>query len=240
MTEQALILAGGLGTRLGDITRDLPKPMVPVGDKPFLEWLLDHLGSYGIKNFVLCVGHRADKIQEYFADGSAWGYKIQYSFEKELLGTGGAIKQARGLLHDRFFVVSGDNYLTLDYRDFDDRFDASRFIGLLACWRNSPPLFRSNVKLSEDRRIIEAYDYINPAGKDYVDSGIKLFSKALFDYFESDVKFSLEVDVLAKIAAEGGLQAYPIAEPPLDVGTPDGLANVREKLLRTSRRTHVS
>src|SRR3954469_11567308 len=101
---QAVILAGGLGTRLGSLTGDLPKPMVDICGKPFLEYELELLRDHGVTRVVLCVGHLGHKIQEYFTDGSALDLDIQYSFEDEghLMGTAGAVKQAENLLEERF------------------------------------------------------------------------------------------------------------------------------------------
>src|SRR5690606_19639617 len=89
-----LLLAGGLGTRLMPLTEHLPKPMAPVGNRPWLEHLIIHLREQGFKRFVIAVKHHPDKIRDYFEDGSQWGVSIQYALETTLLGTAGAIKNA--------------------------------------------------------------------------------------------------------------------------------------------------
>ncbi|MBN2908903.1 NDP-sugar synthase [Polycladomyces sp. WAk] len=105
---KALLLAGGLGTRLRPLTEHLPKPMAPVVNRPWLEHLILHLKSQGISEFVIAVKHNADVIRRYFEDGSKFGVRIEYSQEPELLGTAGAIKHAEQLLTDRFIVVNAD------------------------------------------------------------------------------------------------------------------------------------
>ena len=234
MTSQALILAGGLGTRLGEITKNIPKPMVPVGDKPFLHWLVELLKRSGINRFVLCTGYLSEKIEEYFGDGTKFGCSIQYSAEQTPLGTGGAIKKAAGLLEETFLVLSGDNYLPLNFRDYVNSFsrqsEKTSVGGMLACWDNEPPMFRSNVLLDENSRKILSYDFKSDEGKNFVDIGVKIFNHRLFDYFPAQEKFSLEIDCMGRMAADGLLTGYPVEFPPLDVGTHEGLTLVRAKL----------
>lgn len=230
MIDQALILAGGLGTRLGEITQNIPKPMVPVGDKPFLEWLMRHLAQQGITHFVLCIGYLAEKIKNHFEDGSAFGWKIDYSVEKELLGTGGALQKAFPLLHENFLVISGDNFLEFNYHDFFQKFLMRKATGMLCCWPNDPPLFKSNVQLDISSSRILSYDFHSDSRKNFVDVGVKLFNKKLIDYFPDEQKFSLEIDVLPQIVKDRGLYGYPVEHPPLDVGTLEGLETVRKTL----------
>jgi mannose-1-phosphate guanylyltransferase len=105
---KALLLAGGLGTRLRPLTENMAKPMALVGNRPWLEHLVTHLKRQGIHDFVIAVKHYPEMIQEYFGDGQAWGVSIEYAVEKTLLGTAGAIKNAERLLGDRFLVVNAD------------------------------------------------------------------------------------------------------------------------------------
>ena len=100
---------------------------------------------------------------------------------------------------------------------------------MLACWKIQPG-FQGNLLLEKSTGRVLDYEYRNPAGKNYLDSGIKVFSKSLFSYFPDQPVFSLEEDVMEKIAKKGLLGSYPIADPPLDVGTPENLKIVRKKL----------
>ncbi|MGH9910375.1 MAG: sugar phosphate nucleotidyltransferase, partial [Nitrososphaerales archaeon] len=114
MGLQAVILVGGLGTRLRDIVKDRPKPLALINGRPFLEYQIAFLKKYNIRDIVLCIGYQGEKIEEYFSDGIRHGVSIRYSREKELLGTGGAIKNARNLLEKRFFVLNGDTLFLID------------------------------------------------------------------------------------------------------------------------------
>jgi D-glycero-alpha-D-manno-heptose 1-phosphate guanylyltransferase len=112
---QAVILAGGMGTRLKSVVSDVPKPMAPVNGKPFLEYLLQQLIRSNIRNVILSVGYKWEIIRDYFGDGAKWGLNIQYAVENEPLGTGGAIREASRLVTaDAFIVMNGDSYFDID------------------------------------------------------------------------------------------------------------------------------
>ncbi len=111
---QALILVGGLGKRLRPLTENIPKPMVNVRGRPFLELKLEHLKRYGIEDIVFCVGYLGNKVEEHFGNGKKFGMNINYSYEKELLGTGGAIKNAENLIRGDFLAMNGDSFIELN------------------------------------------------------------------------------------------------------------------------------
>lgn len=104
----ALLLAGGLGTRLRPLTEQMPKPMALVANRPWLEHLVIHLKNQGIYDFVFAVKHYHEQIRDHFGDGSKWGVSILYALEQSLLGTAGAIKNAESMLDERFVVVNAD------------------------------------------------------------------------------------------------------------------------------------
>lgn len=112
-TVDAILLAGGRGTRLGPYTAVLPKPLVPLGDRPVLEILLRRLRRHGLKRLVICTGHLAELLQAYFGDGERFGVELHYSREPEPLGTAGPIRLVEGL-GDPFVVMNGDLLTTLD------------------------------------------------------------------------------------------------------------------------------
>ena len=115
MDIQVVILAGGLATRFGELTKNRPKSMVEILDKPFLAYQLELLRAKGIIDIVLCIGHLGTQIREIFGDGSKYGVHISYSVEDKPLGTAGALKNAESLLGNIFFVMYGDSYLFLDF-----------------------------------------------------------------------------------------------------------------------------
>jgi mannose-1-phosphate guanylyltransferase len=117
---KALVLAAGKGTRLRPITDYIPKPMVPLHGKPLLEWVILHLISYGIRDYVIAVSYLAEQIENYFGNGARWGIHIEYSRGESPAGKAGEVWRSRGLLEDerRFLVVPGDTICHLDYGEF--------------------------------------------------------------------------------------------------------------------------
>ncbi len=113
---KAIILAGGLGERLRPLTNNVPKPLLLVKGKPILEHAIENFKKHGIKNIILAVGYRADKIKEYFGDGSKFGVNISYCIENEPLGTGGAIKKASENIKETFIAINGDNVADFDWK----------------------------------------------------------------------------------------------------------------------------
>src|SRR5947207_2134953 len=119
----AVILAGGLATRLKELTATTPKALIEVAGQPFLWHQLQLLKRNGINQVVLLVGHFGEAIQDRFGDGSEFGMTLEYSFDgPTLLGTGGAIRRALALLPEQFFVLYGDSYLPCDYRSIQEAF----------------------------------------------------------------------------------------------------------------------
>ena len=115
---QAIILAGGLGTRLRSVVSDRPKPMALVEGKPFLEYVLQGLKKSGIDDIIFAVGYKGGMVEEYFGDGSRFGIRARYAYEEELLGTAGAIKNAGKYVTDeQFFVLNGDTFYQMDFGD---------------------------------------------------------------------------------------------------------------------------
>jgi mannose-1-phosphate guanylyltransferase len=115
MIEQAIILAGGLGTRLRPLTEETPKPLLPIKGIPMIEHLILQMKKYGVQNVVLSIGYKAKQIQDYFGAGSKLGVNVSYSIEDSPLGTGGAIKKAAQGLKKPFFLAWGDNLMDIDF-----------------------------------------------------------------------------------------------------------------------------
>lgn len=113
MLTTALILAGGLGTRLRPLTDTIPKPLLPIQGKPILEHVVTQLRKHGVKSIILSIGYKHEEIQAYFGNGKKWGVTITYSIEDQPLGTGGAIRKAVG--KTPLFVVWGDNLMDVEY-----------------------------------------------------------------------------------------------------------------------------
>lgn len=229
MSLQAAILAGGPGTRLRPLTDRVPKPMVPVAGRPYLEYQLDWLRGLGITDVVLLVGYLTEKIEEHFGDGAAFGVSIRYSREPRPAGTGGALRLALPLLAESFLVLNGDSYLPIDYRGLTERLESSSAEAVLAVYDNAleDAGVRNNLELDGDR--VARYDKTGAAGLTHVDAGaIALRRRALL---EGGV-WSLENDLFPRLIARGALAAFPVRQRFYDMGTPAGLAMLESFLNR--------
>src|SRR6187455_2302673 len=148
----AVILAGGLATRLRPLTEKIPKALIEVAGHPFLWHQIQLLKSKGIRHIVLSVGYLGEQIQTLYGDGSQLGVRLEYSFDGPvLLGTAGAIRNALILLPERFFVLYGDSYLTCDYRAVESSFRESDLPGLMTVYRNDGLFDSSNVEYDGSR-----------------------------------------------------------------------------------------
>ena len=136
---QAVILAGGKGTRLHPLTTNVPKPMVPLFDKPVMEHCINLLIKHGITDIIITVSYLANEIMQYFGDGSRWGVKIRYSVESEPLGTAGGVKLVQDMINERFVVVSGDAVTDLDLSEAIDRHVSASAVASMLLYKVDDP-----------------------------------------------------------------------------------------------------
>ncbi|MDQ6799961.1 MAG: sugar phosphate nucleotidyltransferase, partial [Acidobacteriota bacterium] len=212
------ILAGGLGTRLGEIARDLPKPMVPIGDRPFLEFVIESFAQRGLRDFVLLTGHRGEVIEKYFGDGKRFGVHIDYSRELAPLGTGGAIRQARASLGDRFLLTYGDVLRRFDY----DRFVREHDEPCLAVYRR---ISAGNTDVDGDRVI--RFDKRAPE-LPFIDAGFSVMPSSVIDWLPENGSF--EEIVFPRLAKERALACEVVDQNFFEIGTPEGLERTRKAL----------
>jgi mannose-1-phosphate guanylyltransferase len=227
---QAVILAGGLGTRLKPLTERIPKVMTQVMGKPFLLHLLELLKRDGIHDIVLCVGYRGGQIRDFFGNGEDLGISIKYSEEKgELLGTGGALKQAQRLLGEHFFVVNGDTYIPLKYGEVDKAFIKRTKKALMVVYRGATGV-RNNVELG-DRLMVIKHDKegLSPNLK-YIDAGVLVLKREVLDLIPDGCSISLEKGLYSPLMHQRELAAYITEQRFYDMGTPEGLKIFEEFL----------
>lgn len=230
---QAVILAGGLGTRLGDITKSVPKPMVVVAGKPYLEHQLAMLGGQGFCDVLLLTGYLGEQIEDYFGDGSSRGFSIRYSRETTPQGTGGALRDAAALLATQFLLVYGDSFLPIDYTAVADRLiESTDAIGVVVVYDNAEATtVANNIALDAKGHVARyAKDAPPAANLRYVDAGVLAFRRRVLDYLPAGRSVSLEQEVYPQLIAEHRLLGYPTTQRFYDIGTPDRLASI-ERLL---------
>jgi len=233
---QAVILAGGLGTRMRPITETIPKPMIAVAGKPFLRQQLKLLRHAGIERALLLVAYRGEQIQEYFGDGARFGCDIAYSFEPTPLGTGGALKNAEGQLQDYFLLVNGDTYLAIDYRALVKEFVKANCCALIVAYekpavsQHIPASLLSNNLGVDTHGVVTAYRKRDPEGLSHIDAGVIVLKKEILAGLPARQKCSLEEEIYPSLIARGEMRAWVTHEPFYDMGSPEGLAALEEKL----------
>jgi mannose-1-phosphate guanylyltransferase len=236
-TCRVFILAGGRGTRLRALFPDQPKPMVPVAGQPFLLRQVSLLAGQGFRDFVLCVGYRAEQIAGYFGDGVRWGVRIAYSSESQPLGTAGALKQAAGFWSGAALVLNGDTYLDTDYQALVRQHcqQAARgAAGSLGLLRVDDCSRYGQVRLAPDGRIRQFVEkQAAPAQPGLVNAGAYVLEPSILEAIPAGRAVSIEYDTFpALLAAGAGLFGVALEGTFIDIGTPEGHAALEQRLAR--------
>jgi NDP-sugar pyrophosphorylase family protein len=226
MSLPVAILAGGLATRLGDITQKIPKSLLDVAGRPFAERQLELLKRHGITHVLFCVGHLGEQIEAALGDGSRLGMRVDYSYDgPQLLGTGGALRRALPLLGDAFFVLYGDSYLDCSYEQVEQAFWDSGKPALMTVCRNEDRWDKSNV-LFRDGSIVR-YDKKNRTpDMQHIDYGLGVFRAEALAAYPVDRKFDLE-SVYQDFLAKDLLAGCEIKERFYEIGSAAGLEEIR-------------
>ena len=228
---KALILAGGFGTRLKSIAIDVPKPMMPIAGKPFLEHQIIFLKENRITDIILSVHNMADKIKSYFGDGKKFGVNITYSEEEYPLGTAGAIKKAERYIDNTFLVLNGDSYSQINLDKLIDFHKSKRSKSTITLSKVSDSSSYGNVLLQEDKIINFLEKVENQEG--LVNTGIYVFEPSIFDYIEPEKKVSLENEIFPNLAKQGILWGFPFNGYFMDIGRPETYAKFKRDVLGT-------
>lgn len=224
---QALILAGGLGTRLQAVLQDRPKPMVEARGKPFLEYQIEQLREQGLTDLILCVGHLAPQISEYFGAGQRWGVHIRYAVETDLLGTAGAIRNACHFIEGTFLVLNGDSYLEMRFRDLlafhqHQRSIDQRALGTIAAVRVEDGAAYGLLELDEHGRIL-CFREKAGSGGGWINGGVYVLEPDVLGCIPAGRAVSIERDTFPLVLDRGWhLFGYRVQGFFVDIGTPEG------------------
>ena len=233
---QAVIMAGGKGTRLASLTKgEIPKPMVPVMDRPLLEWQIDQLKRYNITDIIMIIGHLGHKIRDHFGDGSSFGVQIRYLEEHEPLGTAGAFYYLKDMLADEYFLlVFGDVFFDIDIPRMERFHHENSALATLFVHPNGHPFDSDLVTLGRDCRV-EAFDSKHNT-RDYwydncVNAGFYILNKEICEVIETPVKTDLEKEVLQPLIESGkAVYGYRSPEYIKDVGTVERIEKTIEDI----------
>jgi N-acetyl-alpha-D-muramate 1-phosphate uridylyltransferase len=219
---QVAILAGGLATRLGPLTKETPKSLINIRGKPFLQYQLEFLKKGGVEDVVLCIGHLGENIGKYFGDGREFGINIKYSYDGDkLLGTAGALKNAERLLEDGFIVMYGDSYLFLDFPAVVSFFRKFDKLGLMVVYKNTDRYDKSNVVI--DGNLVREYNK-KMGTKDmvYIDYGASILRKEALKLVPRSQPYSLE-KLFSQLIDRKQLLAYEVGRRFYQIGSLEGL-----------------
>lgn len=196
---KAVILAGGFGKRLKPLTDQRPKPMIEVLNIPIVEWQVRWLRKFGVKDFVLCTGYMGEQISDHIGDGSRFGARVEYSIEKEPLGTGGALKNAQDFLdgQDSFFMLNGDVLTELD----PNKLHVAGLHTIALVTLRSP---FGVVELDKNSRVCGFVEKPEISDR-WINAGVYHFTQEVFRYLPENG--NIEVTALPALAKEGKLQA---------------------------------
>lgn len=224
MTLPVALLAGGMATRMGSLTRSLPKSLLDVAGQPFILRQLHYLRHQGVSSAVLCIGHLGTQIEDVVGDGSALGLDVRYSRDGALpLGTGGAILRALPLLGNEFFVMYGDSFLPIDYRQVEEAYRRSARPALMTVLRNEDRWDRSNVVYFAGR--INNYDKReHTPDMHHIDYGLGVLSASVFADSPANAAFDL-ADLYHDLARRELLAGMEVADRFYEIGSQAGLSD---------------
>ena len=219
---QALILAGGEGTRLRPLTSTVPKPVVPLVDRPFIRFMLDWLHSHGVDDVVMSCGHLASGVRNVLGDGSSFGLRLRYVEEPRPLGTGGALKFAESLLAERFLMLNGDVLTDIDLTAQIEQHERTGATATLALTPVEDPSAYGLVRTRDGGEVTE---FVEKPAPDQIDTnnisaGAYVLERSVLELLEADQPASIERDVFPRLVGDG-LYGYVSDRYWLDIGTPD-------------------
>jgi NDP-sugar pyrophosphorylase family protein len=227
-----VILAGGLATRLEELSKSVPKSLIQIKGEPFIFHQLRLLKKNEAEKIIFCLGHMGDQIEEVLGDGKEFGLEVKYSYDgPELLGTGGAIKNALPLLPDFFMILYGDSYLDINYREIAKAYLYSGKQGLMTIYRNKNLYEKSNVFFLNGE--IKLYDKkTSDVNMEYVDYGISCLSKEVFKSWDKQ-NFDL-ADILTSLSIKKELAGYEVNERFYEIGSKAGIEDLENYLTSQS------
>jgi D-glycero-alpha-D-manno-heptose 1-phosphate guanylyltransferase len=229
---EAVVLAGGLGTRLRDLVPNLPKPMATISGRPFLEILLVALAEKGFDRVVVSLGHMAPVVVSHFGEKFS-GMDLAYEIEPTPLGTGGALRRALGRCEaDHVFVLNGDTYLDLEIGEVEAQWQRDHVPLIIATEVADTTRYG---RLKMDGRHVVGFVSKGVAGPGLINAGCYVFPKDIARKFPVDEVFSLENDFLAQAAADFRFDCFVSRGVFIDIGVPDDYIRAQSELARVCR-----
>ena len=230
--NQAVILVGGFGTRLGELTKHTPKPLLPILGKPFLEYLMTYVAKFSVTEIILLAGYLGDQVKVLYDQKNIGGAQIKVIVEPEPLGTAGALKFAAPHLDDEFFLLNGDTFFNIDLGDLSQDLDHKNWQGVLALYTAEDTQRYGTVEIDGEcciQAFVEKSAHKNsPNG--YINGGVYLLKKDILSLIKHTPS-SLEKDVFPILVQQKQLFGKPYDKYFIDIGLPSTLKQAQEELL---------
>jgi N-acetyl-alpha-D-muramate 1-phosphate uridylyltransferase len=222
-----VILAGGLATRLYPVTRKIPKSLIEIAGRPFIDHQLELLKEKGVSQVVLCVGTFGEMIEAHVGNGSRFGLEVRYSCDGGvLLGTGGAVKKAAEILPDAFMILYGDSYLDIDFAPVMQHFNEGILPALMTVYRNRNTYDKSNI-IMKDGKIVRYDKKFRDPAMEYIDYGLMVIRKTVFNEYPANEPFDLSL-VLSRLVDAGQVRGYEVTKRFYEIGSISGIKETEE------------
>lgn len=238
---QAVILVGGEGTRLRPLTSRLPKPVVPLVDRPFIAYMLEWLRGHGVDDVIMSCGFLATQVREVLGDGSRYGVRLRFVEEPHPLGTGGALRYAGELLDERFLMLNGDVLTDIDLTAQLAQHERTAARGTLALVPVEDPTAYGLVRLNEDNAVREFVEKPSPEQVDtnLISAGAYVLERSVLELIPPERNVSIEREVWPALVGNG-LYGFPAAAYWLDIGTPERYLQGTFDIIEGNVRTAVA
>lgn len=232
---ECVVLAGGLGTRMRPVTETIPKALIEVAGRPFVDWQLEWIAAEGVDRVVYSIGYRGELLRDHIGDGERFGMRVDFVDEgSELRGTGGALRFAldSDALPEDFLVMYGDSYLAVTLTDVWAAFTASGRTPLMTVLRNAGQWDRSNACFADGR--VTLYDKARAGDPEFnfIDYGLLALRRDVVAEIPPGEVFDL-ASLLHKLSVERRLAGFEVVDRFYEIGTPGGLADLEAHLTRS-------
>jgi NDP-sugar pyrophosphorylase family protein len=226
---ECVVLAGGLGTRMRAVTKTVPKALIPVAGRPFVDVQLEWLVAQGVDRALFCIGYQGELLRHHVGDGGRFGLHVDYVDEgRSLQGTGGALRLALdcGALPDSFLVLYGDSYLRVRLQSVWETFVRSGVPALMTVLKNDGRWDQSNVRFVDGRVTLYDKSPSRPRNLEYVDYGVSALTRGLVEEeIPSATVFDLGT-LYGRLSSAGKLAGFEVHERFYEIGSPQGLADL--------------
>ncbi len=227
-----VIMAGGVGSRLGDLTKHVPKPMLELGGKPMLLHIIENFERLGFRNFILCINYKAEVIKRYFKDGSRFGVNIEYTHEKMRLGTAGALSLIQREIKHPFFVVNGDVISSTDFVDFLDFHENSKSQATMCIKSYNQSVPFACVEFNDNDELLELRE--KPIRNYHINTGMYILNPEVINRVPKDEFFDMPTLFKQMVQDGSRIKVFRMDEYWIDVGRPDDYARSQKDIHQMS------